>query len=105
MLSTLDTRAIEYFTAIKNLLQQLYTKPIPKQLHRHAQYMYKMIKSMQQRLRKANIAVGQIDKSKSFFFIDAKEWEEKITNYMNKTNAYQEITSGISPLADDLHSL
>ncbi|CAF2879919.1 unnamed protein product [Rotaria sp. Silwood2] len=56
MFSTLDTRAIEYFTAIKNLLQQLYTKPIPKQLHRHAQYMYEMIKSMQRRLRKANIA-------------------------------------------------
>ncbi|CAF3351390.1 unnamed protein product [Rotaria sp. Silwood2] len=103
MLSTLDTRAIEYFTAIKNLLQQLYTKPIPKQLHRHAQYMYKMIKSMQQRLRKANIAVGQIDKSKSFFFIDAKEWEEKITNYMNKTNAYQEITS-VQPILASINA-
>ena len=105
MFSTHDTRAIEYFAAIKNLLQQLYTKPLPKRLHSHARYMYKMIKSMQQRLREANIVVGQTDKSKLFFFIDAHEYEEKIKNYMIKTNAYQEITSGICPLADDLHSV
>ncbi|CAF5003039.1 unnamed protein product, partial [Rotaria sp. Silwood1] len=101
--STKDTRAIEYFTEIKNLLEQLYTKPLPTKLKRHAQYIYKMIKSMQRKLRKANIAVGQTDKSKLFFFIDAQEYEEKIQTYMNKTNAYNEITSGICPLGDDLH--
>ncbi|CAF1291530.1 unnamed protein product [Rotaria sp. Silwood1] len=58
---------------------------------------------MQRKLQKANIAVGQTDKSKLFFFIDAQEYEEKVKNYMNKTNAYQEITSGICPLADNLH--
>ncbi len=100
--STRDTRAIEYFAAVKNLLHQLYTKPIPKNLERYAQYLYKMIKSMQRQLKKANITVGQTDKSKLFFFIDAKDYEDKITNYMNKTNAYREITSGICPLADDL---
>ncbi|CAF3757340.1 unnamed protein product [Rotaria sp. Silwood1] len=101
--STKDTRAIEYFTEIKNLLEQLYTKPLPTKLKRHAKYIYKMIKSMQRKLQKANIAVGQTDKSKLFFFIDAQEYEEKVKNYMNKTNAYQEITSGICPLADNLH--
>ncbi|CAF3870391.1 unnamed protein product [Rotaria sp. Silwood1] len=101
--STKDSRAIEYFTEIKNLLEQLYTKPLPTKLKRHAQYIYKMIKSMQRKLRQANIAVGQTDKSKLFFFIDAQEYEEKIRNYMNKTNAYNEITSGICPLANDLH--
>ncbi|CAF2892523.1 unnamed protein product [Rotaria sp. Silwood2] len=101
--STRDKRAIEYFTEIKNLLEQLYTKPLPTKLKRHARYMYKMIKSMQRKLQKANIAVGQTDKSKLFFFIDAQEYQEKITNYMNKTNAYQEISSGICPLADNLH--
>ncbi|CAF3413219.1 unnamed protein product, partial [Rotaria sp. Silwood2] len=58
---------------------------------------------MQRKLRQANITVGQTDKSKLFFFIDTQDYEEKIKNYMNKTNAYQEITSGICPLADDLH--
>ncbi|CAF5118764.1 unnamed protein product, partial [Rotaria sp. Silwood1] len=101
--STKDSRAFEYFTEIKNLLEQLYTKPLPTKLKRHAQYIYKMIKSMQRKLRQANIAVGQTDKSKLFFFIDAQEYEEKIRNYMNKTNAYNEITSGICPLANDLH--
>ncbi|CAF2793034.1 unnamed protein product [Rotaria sp. Silwood2] len=98
-----DTRALEYFNEIKNLLEQLYTKPLPTKLKRHARYMYNLIKLMQRKLRKANIAVGQTDKSKLFFFIDAKEYEEKITTYMNKTNAYEEITSGICPLANDLH--
>ncbi|CAF4787049.1 unnamed protein product [Rotaria sp. Silwood2] len=101
--STTDTRAKEYFLAIQNLLQQLYMKPIPNKIARNAQYLSRMIKSMQRQLRKANIAVGQTDKSKLFFFIDAQEYEEKIQNYMTKTNAYQEITSGICPLADNLH--
>ncbi|CAF1552263.1 unnamed protein product, partial [Rotaria sp. Silwood1] len=105
MFSTRDTLAMEYFAVIKNLLQQLYTKPIPKKLERHARYMYKMIKSMQRQLCKANIAVSQTDKSKLFFFIDPHKYEEKIKSYMTKTNAYQEITSGVYPLADDLHSV
>ncbi|CAF1214217.1 unnamed protein product [Rotaria sordida] len=104
-LSTHDTRAIEYFASIKSLLQQLYTKLLPTKLKQHAEYIYKMIKSMQRKLRKANIVVGQTDKSKLFFFIDAHEYEEKIRNYMTKTNAYQEITRGICPLADDLHTV
>ncbi|CAF4730519.1 unnamed protein product, partial [Rotaria sp. Silwood1] len=98
-----DTRATEYFSDVKHLLEQLYTKPLPKKLKANARYIYKMIKSMQRKLRKANITVGQTDKSKLFFFIDTQEYEEKVKNYMNKTNAYQEITSGICPLADDLH--
>ncbi|CAF4105848.1 unnamed protein product [Rotaria sordida] len=102
---TNDTRSTEFFSEMKNLLQQLYTKPLPTTLKQHARYMYKMIKSMQRKLRKANIAVGQTDKSKLFFFIDAQEYEEKIRNYMTKTNAYQEITNGICSLADDLHSV
>ncbi|CAF1448651.1 unnamed protein product [Rotaria sordida] len=98
-----DTRATEYFSEVKHLLEQLYTKPLPKKLKANARYIYKMITSMQRKLRKANITVGQTDKSKLFFFIDTQEYEEKVKNYMNKTNAYQEITSGICPLADDLH--
>ncbi|CAF3756143.1 unnamed protein product, partial [Rotaria sp. Silwood1] len=57
MFSMRDALAIEYFAVIKNLLQQLYTKPIPKNFERHARYMYKMIKSIQRQLCKANIAV------------------------------------------------
>ncbi|CAF1390769.1 unnamed protein product [Rotaria sp. Silwood1] len=100
---TNDTRATNFFSEMKILLQQLHTKPLSKKLKANARYIYEMIKSMQRKLRKANIAVGQTDKSKLFFFIDTQEYEEKITNYMNKTNAYREITSGICPLADDLH--
>ncbi|CAF3932390.1 unnamed protein product, partial [Rotaria sordida] len=100
---TNDTRAKEFFSEMKNLLQQLYTRPLPKKLDANARYIYKMIKSMQRKLRKANITVEQTDKSKLFFFIDTQEYEEKVKNYMNKTNAYQEITSGICPLANDLH--
>ncbi|CAF1331688.1 unnamed protein product [Rotaria sordida] len=100
-----DQRATDYFTSIKNLLQQLYTKPLPKQLKACARYIYFTIKSIQRCLRKANVVVGQTDKSKLFFFMNAQEYEEKIQNYMTKTNAYEEITSGICPLADDLHAV
>ncbi|CAF4296902.1 unnamed protein product, partial [Rotaria sordida] len=102
---TNDTRAKKFFSEMKNLLQQLYTRPLSKILKANARYIYKMIKSMKGKLRKANIAVGQTDKSKLFFFIDTQEYEEKIRNYMSKTNAYQEITSGICRLEDDLHSV
>ncbi|CAF1359979.1 unnamed protein product [Rotaria sordida] len=98
-----DSRATEFFSELKHLRAQLYAKPLPKKLKANARYIYKMIKSMQRKLRKANITVGQIDKSKLFFFIDTQEYEEKVKNYMNKTNAYREITSGICPLANDLH--
>ncbi|CAF4046239.1 unnamed protein product [Rotaria sordida] len=102
---TNDAHATKFFSEVKHLLEQLYTKSLPKKLKGNARYIYKMIKSMKEKLRKANIAVGQTDKSKFFFFIDAQEYEEKIRNYMSKTNAYQEIISGICPLADDLHSV
>ncbi|CAF3858545.1 unnamed protein product [Rotaria sordida] len=98
-----DSRATEFFSELKHLRAQLYAKPLPKKLKANARYIYKMIKSMQRKLRKANITVGQIDKSKLFFFIDTQEYEEKVKNYMNKTNAYRGITSGICPLANDLH--
>ncbi|CAF5152515.1 unnamed protein product [Rotaria sp. Silwood1] len=67
---TNDTRATEFFSEVKHLLEQLYTKPLPKKLEGNARYIYKMIKSMRRKLRKANIAIGQTDKSKLFFFID-----------------------------------
>ena len=100
-----DTRALEYFTALKTLLEQLYMKPLPKQLKIRAQYIYQKIKSIQRILQNSNIIVGQTDKSKLFFFMNAQDYAEKIKDYMTKTNAYEEIISGICPLADDLHSV
>ncbi|CAF4679222.1 unnamed protein product [Rotaria sp. Silwood2] len=78
---TNDTRATEFFSEVKHLLEQLYTKPLPKKLEGNARCIYKMIKSMRRKLRKANIAIGQTD----------------------ETNAYQEITNGICSLANNLH--
>ncbi|CAF3580651.1 unnamed protein product [Rotaria sp. Silwood1] len=43
-----DTRAPEYFSEVKHLLEQLYTKPLPKKLEGNARYIYKTIKSMRQ---------------------------------------------------------
>lgn len=100
-----DKRANEYFTSIKSLLQQLYTKPLSKKLQIHTRYIHRVIKSIQKQLKRASIAVGQTDKSKLFFFIDAQEYEEKIKDYMTRTNAYKEITNGINPLANDLNSV
>jgi len=100
-----DQRAIEHFASLQQLLQRLYTTPLSKKLFVRAQYNDRMVKSIRHRLKKSNVIVRPTDKSKVFYFADANDFERKVMEYMTKTNAYQEISSGRCPLADDLNAV
>ena len=69
-----------------------------------AQYNHNMVKFIKRRLQQSNIIVRPTDKSKVFYFTSTSDFERKAHEYMTRTNAYQEITSGRCPLADDLNT-
>ena len=100
-----DQRAIDHFVSMKQLLQQLYTTPLPPRIAARAQYNHWMVKSIQYRLQQSNIIVRPTDKSKVFYFTSKNDFERKAHEYMIRTNAYEEITSGKCPLADDLQAV
>jgi hypothetical protein len=98
-----DHRAIEHFDSLKQLLQRLYTTPLSRKMAVRTQYNHIMVKSIQRQFQQSNIIVRSTDKSKVFYFGEAIDFERKAHEYMAKTNAYQEIISGQSPLANDLN--
>ena len=49
--------------------------------------------------------VCQVDKMKTLYFGDASAMARKAHDYMLKTNAYQKITDGRCPLADNFHAV
>ncbi|CAF1437241.1 unnamed protein product, partial [Didymodactylos carnosus] len=95
----------EHFASVEQLLQRLYTTPLSGKLAARTEYDDKMVKSIQRRLKNSNIIARPTDKSKVFYFANASDFERKATEYMAKTNAYQEIISGRCPLADDLNDV
>jgi predicted transcriptional regulator len=100
-----DQRAIEHFASLKQLLQRLYTTSLSRRVAARAQFNHNMVKSIQRRLKQSNIIVRSTDKSKVFYFTSTSDFERKAHQYMTRTNAYQEITSGRCPLADDLNTV
>ena len=103
--SASEQRGNEFFTSIKNLLHQLYTTPLPRQLQVRAQYEQRMIRSIQRQLKVSNAIIRPTDKSKVFHLGSAQDYDRKALEYMQKTNAYEEITSGINPYLDHLRSV
>lgn len=103
--STSDQRARDFFASIENLFRQLYTTPLPKRLHARAQYERRMIRNIQQQLKSSNIIIRPTDKSKVFHLGSREDYERKALEYMSKTNAYQEIITGINPYLDHLQAV
>ena len=100
-----DQRAVDHFASMKQLLQQLYTTPLPSRIAARAQYNHRMVKSIQYRLQQSDIIVRPTDKSKVFYFTSKNDFERKAHEYMMRTNAYEQITSSKCPLADDLQAV
>ncbi|CAF5183895.1 unnamed protein product, partial [Rotaria sp. Silwood1] len=48
------------------------------------------------------VILRRTDKSKVFRLGDANDYQRKVLEYMQETEAYEEITSGISPLTENL---
>ncbi|CAF5052148.1 unnamed protein product [Rotaria magnacalcarata] len=98
-----DIRAKQAFQELKCLLSELYSKSIPRKLTIRAKREYKIVRSIQQLLHcRTDIVIRRTDKSKVFYIGKAIDFERKSEEYMLKTEAYQEITNGRSPLSDIL---
>ncbi|CAF1520112.1 unnamed protein product, partial [Didymodactylos carnosus] len=84
----------------------LYKKPLSNKLYRRARREYKQVKKLQKFLHsRPDIILCQIDKSSGFYIEDAQTIELKAYEYMATTNAYQEITDGHCPLAENLRTV
>ncbi|CAF1153797.1 unnamed protein product [Rotaria sordida] len=94
------------FSTLEQTLRDLYSKPLSRKLLRRAQYEYKTIRSIQRLMSKRpDIVIRRTDKSKVFYIGKLDDFERKAQEYMLKTQAYEEITDGRCPLADNLRAV
>jgi hypothetical protein len=101
-----DARAKQAFSTLERLLHDLYSKPLARKLLRRAQFEYRIVQSIQRLLRqRPDIIIRRTDKNKVFYIGKLDDFERKAQEYMLKTQAYEEITSGRCPLADNLHAV
>ncbi|CAF1565624.1 unnamed protein product, partial [Rotaria sordida] len=104
-ISASDQRAKDFFTDIENLLRRLYTNILPPKLLARAQYEHRIMKSTRRQLKKSNVIIRITDKSKVFHLGSVQDYHEKALQYMQDTNAYREITSGINPCHDHVQTV
>jgi hypothetical protein len=105
MLST-DTGSKQAFFELEHIIKQLKLKKIPKTLARRAQREYKTVQSILRLLRqRSDVIISRVDKNKVLYIGNAATMVAKAHEYMSKTAAYQEITTGQSPLADNLRAV
>lgn len=104
-MSITDERAKQAFQALKHILYEKFqSKKLSRKLNLRAQREYKIVQSIQRLIRQrlSDIIIRRTDKSKVFYIGKASDFARKIEEYMLKTQAYEEITSGRCPLADNL---
>jgi hypothetical protein len=105
-MSITDQRATQAFLELERIIYKLYSKPLPRRLYRRAHREYKIVRSIQDFLRThPDIILRPIDKGKGFYIGKKTTLELKTQEYMDRTEAYQEITNDHSPLADSLHAV
>jgi hypothetical protein len=101
-----DERAKQASSALQRIFDEFRLKKLPKKLTIRAQREYKIVQSIQRLIRqRLDIVVRRTDKSKVFYIGKAADFVHKAQEYMLKTEAYQEITNGRCPLADNLLSV
>jgi len=101
-----DERAKQAFTALEHMFFSLQNERIPKRLSCRAQYEYKIVRSIQRLLQqRPDTVIRKTDKSKVFYIGKASDFTRKSEEYMLKTSAYEQITSGHCPLADNLSAV
>ena len=67
-ISTIDERAKQAFKSLRNLLIDLYAKPLPNKLAKRAKCEHETVRSIKQLLReRPDIVIHRTDKSKVFF--------------------------------------
>ena len=101
-----DPKSRYAFSILERIVHELYSKPLSRNLSKRAQYEYKIVRSIQRLLRqRPDIVIRRTDKSKVFYIGKTDDFERKAQDYMLKTQAYEEITNGHCPLADNLRAV
>ena len=101
-----EKRLQEFSIDLKQLLQHLYTKKVARKLYIRSKREHKLIVGIRRYLHQnQHIILRRTDKSKVFHLGDANDYQEKVLQYMQDTEAYEEITSGISPLATNFRQV
>ena len=101
-----DARTKQAFSVLERIIHEFQSQKISKKLGRRAQHEYKIVRSIQRLLhRRSDIVVRRTDKNKVFYIGKAIDFERKAEDYMLKTEAYEEITNGLCPLADNSKSV
>ncbi|CAF3887993.1 unnamed protein product [Rotaria sp. Silwood1] len=99
-------RIDEFSNDLENLLLRLYTKKLSRKLSLRAKREHKLIMSIRRYLRKyQQVILRRTDKSKVFHLGDAHDYQRKVLEYMQETEAYEEIISGVSPLSANLQQV
>ncbi|CAF3553728.1 unnamed protein product, partial [Rotaria socialis] len=93
------------FQELQQTMKDLYSKPLPPKLYRRARREHRRMKRLQRLLHsRPDIIVRRIDKGEGFYFGKTLVMDSKTEEYMNKTEAYQEMIVDHSPLLDVLRS-
>ncbi|CAF5068660.1 unnamed protein product, partial [Rotaria sp. Silwood1] len=104
-MSTKDDRAIRAFSELEQMIHQLYTKPLSPKLYRRARRENKNVKRLQKLLhRHPDVIVRRVDKGEGFYFGNKSTLASKTEEYMDQTEAYEQVIDGQCPLADILHT-
>jgi hypothetical protein len=101
-----DKRLKEFEIDLKKLFQHLYTTKLSRKLYASAKRQHKLVMGIRRYLRQhPEVILRRTDKSKVFHLGDANDYHEKVLQYMQETEAYEEITSGVSPLGANLQQV
>ena len=96
----------EAFPASKGHLYQLQSRHLPRHLATRARREQALVRSIQTLLRKRpDIVLRRPDKRNGFYLGNAADFERKAIKYMIDTEAYQELTNGQCPLADNYNAV
>ena len=96
----------EAFPSLKDRLYKLQSRQLPRNLATRARRERALVRSIQILLRtRPDIVIRRPDKRKGFYLGNAADFERKAMKYMTDTEAYQELTSGHCPLADNYHAV
>ena len=105
-ISTTDDRAKQAFSALKCILKECHSKLVPSYLMRRAKYERNIVRGIKRLLRGRNdIVVRRTDKCKVFYIGKADDFARKAEEYMSRTEAYEEISNGRCPIADNLRAV
>lgn len=78
---------------LKNQLHSLYAASLSSRDVLRARDDFRIMRSIQRKLKRQNLIIRMTDKSNIFYIGRAIDFEKKVQAYREKTNAYQELTS------------